>query len=130
MALLLHCSKKREEDKMRAELKVLEQMVEKAAENVKGNGNVARTMITLKEVVLIKKGFKSRFSWGRGKIGVEAAEDSRIVGFSFDNAIVDNPLRFKSSGEVFKHNFVPLTALSSETLKELTEKAEGWKEIC
>ena len=126
---LLHCSNERN-GKMRAELKALEQLVEKAAENVKGDGNVARTMVTLKEDVVIKKGFKSRFSWGRGKIGVEAAEDSRIVGFSFDNAIVDSPLRFKSSGKVFKHNFVPLTALPSEILNELAEKAEGWKEIC
>ena len=114
---------------MRAELKDLEWLVEEAAKNVKGDGNVARTYITLKNAVPIKKGFKGRFSWGRSKIAVEASDDVNIVGFDFSTAILDGVLSFKDSeGEIFKHDYVPLTALPSEILKKLAEESGGWKE--
>ena len=116
---------------MRKELKALEVIVEKEAENIKGCGNVGRTSIPLLKPVELKKGYKSRFSVGRVKVNVEVVKDCKIVRFRFSEAYVDDAAIRHSSrdGFVSLENCIPLTALSSEVLEEMAKNAGKGQDI-
>ena len=109
---------------MKQELKDLHKIVEKAAEKIPGNGNVARTIVKLHSLVLLKKGFKSRFTSGHNKVSVEITEDTKILSFSFSCAVLDrDSARMKSNGSVWKDDCVELVAFPPEILKKIIENA-------
>lgn len=114
---------------MRKELKELECLVEKAAENIEGDGNVARTIVKLRAPVPLAKGFKSRFSWGKSKIKVEAVSESNIISFTFSCAILDDASIRYEDGRVRRENSIPLVALDAETLQKMADNAGAWAEI-
>ncbi len=113
---------------MRQELKDLHKIVEKAAENIPGYGNVARTLVKLREPVSLKKGLKSRFTSSHNKVSLEIVEDTKILSFSFSCAILDGfSARMKANGSVWKDDCVELVAFSPEVLKKIIENAgEGY----
>lgn len=109
---------------MKQELKDLHKIVEKAAEKILGDGNVARTLVKLHSPVLLKKGFKSRFTSGHNKVSLEITEDSKMLSFSFSCAVLDGAsARMKSNGSVWRDNYVELVAFPPEILKKLIENA-------
>lgn len=109
---------------MRQELKDLHKIVEKAAEKIPGDGNVARTLVKLRQPVCLKKGFKSRFTSGHDKVSVEITEDTKMLSFSFSCAILDGAsARMKSNGSVWKDNCIELVAFPPEILRKLIENA-------
>lgn len=109
---------------MKQELKDLHKIVEKAAEKILGDGNVARTVVKLRSPVLLERGFKSRFTSGHNKVSLEIIEDSKILSFSFSCAVLDGAsARMKSNGSVWKDNYVELVAFPPEILKKIIENA-------
>lgn len=109
---------------MRQELKDLHEIVEKAAEKIPGYGNVARTLVKLREPVCLEKGLKSRYTSGHDKVSVEIVEDSKILSFCFSCAILDGAsARMKCGGSVWKDNYVELVAFPPEVLRKLIENA-------
>jgi len=118
---------------VRRVLRDLEKVVERAAEKLPGaDGRVAKTEIKLQEPVLLERSFKSRFSFGHGKVSIElvGGEDGKIVGFNFSNAHLDGlgiecrcGRRGSSSERVWNASWIPLAALPTEVLEKILESA-------
>lgn len=111
---------------MRAELKELEQMIEKAAESIPGDGNVAKARIDLKNPIFIGNDIKGKFSWGHSKVLVEIIAPCKIVGFTYSAAVFGSScVKYHASKDEKPRldDNILLTALSSEILKKMIEEA-------
>ena len=113
---------------MRSELKVLEKLVEKEAEkDPDKDGNVARTVVKLRQPVHLDVGLKGRFSWGRGKISAEVIKPCKIVAFDFDSAILDEEaakFQVRKDEDPWLEDCIPFTALPAEILNKIASESE------